>query len=140
MTSLVQTICRLGASRAWRRGVEFALVAPALAMLAAGLAVWGGYYALGCRLQGIADMAAAAAAAGGAGEAEQAARKVVMREVVRSGLSRQAVAVFVERREGLSILHLAYEARRPGGLDLSVLLPAPPRTIVKMSLLAAPGG
>ena len=127
-----------------RRGVaavEFAIIAPLLILLLAGMVVWGGWLWLAHGVQSLAAESARAALGGlDAGERSDLARMFVQgRAEAAIGLPADRAAVFVDSDASAIVVRIRYDVSGHPVLLLASLAPAPPM-IIERSAVVRTGG
>jgi Flp pilus assembly protein TadG len=118
--------------------LEFALVAPAITLLAAGIFGWTAYYRLAGQVQTVADHALAAALR----EAREPHREPIAiaaaaSEAAALGLSPERLDLVLEGAGAGMTLRLAYDASGAQAFRVASVLPMPSTTIVRLA--EAPG-
>ena len=128
-------------SREGSAAIEFALVAPMLVLLLAGMVVYGGWFWLAQSVQSLATESARAAL-GGMDDAErrELATAFVAREATRaSGLDPALVTTTVTSDAEAVRVSVAYDAQAHPILILAGPLPKPP-TLIERTAVVRIGG
>ena len=131
-------------SRPRKNGVaalEFAIVAPLLLMLLAGMIVWGGWLWLAHGVQSLASESARAAL-GGLDSAEQAelAQAFIEAEAeAMVGLPAGLAVVDVDSSAAAIVVTIGYDVSGHPVLQLPNITPAPPRVIERTAVVRTGG-
>ncbi|WP_374570077.1 TadE/TadG family type IV pilus assembly protein [Phenylobacterium sp.] len=133
MGALIRKLARWRTSPRIATAMEMACLAPALALLVAGLLTWGGYFWLSRQIQAAADDALAAAVAeinvdAREGKAKAEAERALAASAALGSGTMQVSVVTQPRR--LTVL-LIYDASRSPMFALGRLMPMPSPMIVR---------
>lgn len=117
--------------------VEFALVGPLFLLLLVGLVVYGGWFWMAAEVQHLSAEGARAAVAGlSDAERDRLARETVAADSRAGGVVTPAdVAVDVASVDGALTVTVTYSAARHPLMAFAGLVPAPPMTIRRMSVI-----
>ena len=132
---------RLQRARDGVAAVEFAIIAPLLAVLLMGIVAYGGYFWIAHTVQQLANDSARAAIAGLTDEEREAlARAWVEREADDlAPLTRAQTLVRVGRTGAALTVAVDYDASGSVFWALSVLIPMPPETVSRAATIRVGG-
>lgn len=121
--------------------LEFALVAPILVVMVAGITGYGGYFWISHSIQQLANDAARAAVAGlNSGERTSLAQQAAASEVVDySALDPQRLQVNLDQDAAKLTVSVAYDASNSPFWALKGLAPMPSTTIVRQATIRLGG-